>query len=485
MTLADTNTPGLTAPPQVPAPIVAARNAANNPALLTSLAALAPPGGEWSVGGGAAPTIYGNGGLPAPTVQRGVETMRSQLAEPKGAPVPTAEDRKFAADTADAFNAVFTPEAMAKPAPAAAPAGLAAPWWSPEYARAAQASDLSGLELERDRRSTAATGDPVKALVLNGVFGGPSPAKPAEAGTPATKPAAAAPAPTETPPAAGMRLPMGGLYDFMPGLAGEQAGKAAIDAQTGLRTTTVGEGVTLGGQKVDPKQKLITNVTGDDAARAGLAPNAGMAPPAGAGNPALGTAQDNLRQINNIRALSADTPTGGVAILPDTNAAENAEKTARWRIDDMVSAASKDTGAGMQAKMAMAQALLGNQTKKELGEAQNQVTMRGQDLHAAATGAGHQVQMRGQDIQSAANADQRGLGMQRLAMVGQEGAADRANRMAIAQLQADMEGKKLTAAEKAATAKQQPTWKPHPMLPLIYEEHSGTFRKVPTLPKQE
>jgi len=67
--------------------------------------------------------------------------------------------------------------------------GLKAPWYSPEYARAASMSDKGGLELERDRRTAAfADGymnDPVKAFVKQGVIGGiPVPsAPPLQSGT--------------------------------------------------------------------------------------------------------------------------------------------------------------------------------------------------------------------------------------------------------------------------------------------------------------
>lgn len=53
--------------------------------------------------------------------------------------------------------------------------GLNAPWWSPSYAAAANASDKSGLELERDRAAAGAkdpslANDPAKRMLTTGTF---------------------------------------------------------------------------------------------------------------------------------------------------------------------------------------------------------------------------------------------------------------------------------------------------------------------------
>jgi len=69
-----------------PVPQVAGSAAASAPVLASQSASNAAPGGI-SLGRSPAPTIYGNGGLPAPVVQQGIDTMRSQLST---GPVPAA-----------------------------------------------------------------------------------------------------------------------------------------------------------------------------------------------------------------------------------------------------------------------------------------------------------------------------------------------------------------------------------------------------------
>lgn len=72
--------------------------------------------------------------------------------------------------------------------------GLAAPWWSPGYARSANQSSLTGLELERQRRAGAPANDPAKALIQNGVAGGsPENGDPAGLAPPTPAPSAAKP----------------------------------------------------------------------------------------------------------------------------------------------------------------------------------------------------------------------------------------------------------------------------------------------------
>lgn len=58
---------GISAPPSLPQPSVIASPQASN---------------KISIGKGATPTIYDNGGLPASVVQRGIDTMKGQLASP-------------------------------------------------------------------------------------------------------------------------------------------------------------------------------------------------------------------------------------------------------------------------------------------------------------------------------------------------------------------------------------------------------------------
>ena len=99
------------------------------PAPIPSPAANAPAGGM-SFGQSPAPTIYGNGGLPADVVQRGIETMRGQLAKPQ-APSPASSGIAAASPVA---------------------AGIQARPW---YAGTDSRDERSGIEMERERRAQA------------------------------------------------------------------------------------------------------------------------------------------------------------------------------------------------------------------------------------------------------------------------------------------------------------------------------------------
>lgn len=88
-------------------------------------------------------------------------------------------------------------------------------------------------------------------------------------------------------------------------------------------------------------------------------------------------------------------PMGGVAVLADPNAADNAEKTARWRQDDLIAKSRHNPAAG-----AVAQQLAHNQGNLAQAELSNQAAMRGQDVHAASEAERNKVAMRGQDMTS-------------------------------------------------------------------------------------
>lgn len=135
------------------------------------------------------------------------------------------------------------------------------------------------------------------------------------------------------------------------------------------RRATMPEGSRFGGKDISG-QKLITNVGGDgtqgmSAMDAPLANVPGSSPiptvpglslSQRAGNPNLGTAADNVRQLENIqKANSMMTPQGGVSVLADPNEAANAEKTARWRQDELIGAL-KQSG-NRHGKSALGQAL--------------------------------------------------------------------------------------------------------------------------------
>jgi len=104
-----------------------------------------------SLGAGQPPTIYGNGGLPADVVQRGIDTMRSQLATPQ-----VAQPAQAIAETG-----------------AVKPVDTNRPW----YAGTDSRDERTGLEMERARRGEATQAgvlnDPVKSAIQYGVVGNP------------------------------------------------------------------------------------------------------------------------------------------------------------------------------------------------------------------------------------------------------------------------------------------------------------------------
>lgn len=101
------------------------------------------------------------------------------------------------------------------------------------------------------------------------------------------------------------------------------------------------------------------------------------------------------QRANDIRQSLIDAqPAGGVAILPDQNAIDNAEKTQRWREEDLMAKAKagvKGAAEALQAHimgknaLAVEQARGQNQLASEQGR--NAVTMRGQDLQSQAEAA--------------------------------------------------------------------------------------------------
>lgn len=154
--------------------------------------------------------------------------------------------------------------------------------------------------------------------------------------------------------------------------AGQQAPAMPQDnpvANGIARRATMPEGSRFGGKDIGG-QRLITNVGGDgtqgmsamDAPLANVPASSpiptvpGLSLSQRAGNPNLGTAADNVRQLENIqKANSMMTPQGGASFIADPNEAANAEKTARWRQDELIGAI-KQSG-NRHGKSALGQAL--------------------------------------------------------------------------------------------------------------------------------
>lgn len=200
--------------------------------------------------------------------------------------------------------------------------------------------------------------------------------------------------------------------------------------------------------EMDNGQKLFTNVnSGADAINGLKASNGvtyGMPAPGGApaGNPNLGTAEDNMRQIQNMRALSDMTPQGGFNTLTDhaaeINAANEKRSNLAAAIEGMNKAGTRSARAGFAQLVNTLQAGENQVTTTGMN---NQVQLAGQASQAGTAAAGHQVQMRGQDKTTA-------LGMKQ---VGEQARGhDLQHEAATGQTNAVLQGQKVTAANAAA-----------------------------------
>lgn len=176
-------------------------------------------------------------------------------------------------------------------------------------------------------------------------------------------------------------------------------------------------------------QKLITNVGGTQGMSAMDAPLAnvpasspiptvpGLSLSLRAGNPNLGTAADNVRQLENIqKANSLMTPQGGASFIADPNEAANAEKTARWRQDELIGAI-KQSG-NRHGKSALGQALAAeiNGQNGLTAETLRQQTARdAQSMNANNAAVTQGLTRRAQDQAAARDADRTRIEEQRLA----------------------------------------------------------------------
>lgn len=346
------------------------------PAPIPSPAANAPAGGM-SFGQSPAPTIYGNGGLPADVVQRGIETMRGQLAKPQ-APSPASSGIAAASPVA---------------------AGIQARPW---YAGTDSRDERSGIEMERERRAqemqAGVLNDPIKSALQYGVVGS-SPV------IDQTKQAASAPINVSASSGFGPQGNFGqpSISDIPArNDAAFMTGKAQYD-ETGLNKTGMATPDSSGGgftQKgvsynVNPSSQegitkitstktnpLYTNIRPEDAV-AGLKNQM-------VGGDAADVQQglDRHARANAITQSIIDKQTpGGIGILNDPNNVEaaNAEKTARWRQDELLQAGkygNRAAGDAIQANARMAGDQLQSATTMRGQDISGGITARGQDLAA-------------------------------------------------------------------------------------------------------
>lgn len=317
-----------------------------------------------SVGAGQAPTIYENGGLPTKT-----DRVSGSL------PVATAQ------------NSVSPSNDGPRP-------------W---YAGASSADNRTGLEMERGRRAEATsagvTNDPVKSALQYGVVG--------QNGT--------AQAPAQVPSHASNPLSAGALSSPPFSLEKERFPLPAgagnfITGKDGAMPDSSGGGFTQSGKSytVNPtSQEGISKVTarGTSPLYTNINPEQAVS---GMKNQMIGgdaaSVNEGLSRYANANKITGemianrdkDIPAGGYApgILGDGGVeAANAEKTQRWRQDDLLRLATRGNqaaiGALLNADGHRDVAAMSNETARQnAGIAaqreinRDQVTMRGQDLNA-------------------------------------------------------------------------------------------------------
>ena len=327
-------------------------------------------GDAWSLGkSGPGATLQVTTGdaarLPAPVVQQGVDTMRGQLAKPA---VPASPQ-------------------SAPATPITSQGGIAARPW---YAGTSTMDDRSGLEMERYRRSEASAAgvmnDPVKSALQFGVVG----AAQSQAAKPAAAPANASPIAGQTEFKAD---PFGSTPDK---LMAENSDGQFMTGKNGAAPDSSGGGFTQKGvsYNVNPSsQEGITKVTatGKNPLYTNIRPEdaTAMLKNQMVGGDAADVQQglDRHARANAITQSIIDKqPQGGIGILGDGGIeAANAEKTARWRQDELLRAGkygNRAAGEAIQANARLAGDQLHSATTQRGQDITGGITARGQDLAA-------------------------------------------------------------------------------------------------------
>lgn len=313
--------------------------------------------------------------LPSPVVRQGIDTMRGQIATPQPAVV---------AGSNYVGNGPTDPDVNSRQA-------IAAPSGAVRRGIETMRSQLNQNPMASENaRASAAANEHVQSLYPAGTFDKPTVNPIAAPNIPGVSNAVAAtPQPAASSSSIGddIRAKHQNILNGQQSVADQgalDALKAKTPAKDGiLRVTEMPAGSKSPDGRDISRQKLITNVGGDGTA--GM--SATSVNPLGIagqpqGNPNLGTASDNMRQIANIKALQEMTPQGGIGILNDPNEAANAEKTQRWRQDDLLSEARRGNQAAVGAAI-HANAAIDNEASRANTAANNAaVATRGQDLAA-------------------------------------------------------------------------------------------------------
>ena len=342
---------GISAPPSISsAPVIAAPQAINS---------IATPSQGMSFGNGQKPTIFENGGLPADVVQRGIDTMRSQMATPAAAQVNQAPAQTASGPTvSDGAGGVYTPESGTKiPNPITAVSNFFS-----DSARAAR-GDKSYEQIRAERSAAAVPSSPSAVAPVVG---------------------AQATVPLQTDPFAS------GSDKFPMGIADNKF----ITGHNGAMPDSSGGGFTQGktSYNVNPSsQDGITKVTaqGKNPLYTNIKPElavSGLKDQMIGGDSQEGIAR--MARANATRQEMIDAqPVGGGNILPDQNAIDNAEKTARWRQDDLVYQARQGNQAAIASIINANSAAATEASRANTEAGKTAVTARGQDVQAKSEAA--------------------------------------------------------------------------------------------------
>ena len=316
-----------------------------------------PQGGGWSIGksglGSNVQVTTGDAArLSAPAVQQGIATMRNQLATPQPA---AASGSNYVG------NGPTDPDTNGRQA-------IAAPSNAVQRGIETMRGQFNQNPAPSENAlASAAANEHIKSLYPAGTFDKPAAlTAPASAGAPKPASGSASPSSARTQEVANANeSSLGGrqgaymIENNLRSFEDKGNGIARTVGANGQRSFT-----NVGTENVTDATKQIQTNSYDGAAN-----NASMA------------------SANAIRQEMIDRqPQGGIGILGDGGIeAANAEKTARWRQDDLIAKAARNPAAGQVAlASANGQNAMGVEEMRQQGDAaRNAVAMRGQDIALA------------------------------------------------------------------------------------------------------
>lgn len=322
---------------------------------------------------------------------------------------------------------------------------IKSPWYSPSYARAANASNKTGLELEQDRLQGASAyeNDPVKQFAMTGTVGSiPKPKSISQsvlgpqvgASPQASTSFGAMPKPPAVPGVPGMPAAQASAT---PGLQDSISRRALAGQPAQAPGLTVQPGANPAGPPTSIRQMAMRD------AQQSVQPQDNQPVPAnsiyraamqGATPQPMNDTQMSIASVaraNQIRQQQVDMQQpGGAGVLADPNEALNAERTARWREDELIKKAQYSP----QLASIASQALQGN-TARDLEAARQPAVAanialqaRGQDINREAQAGQQSISSRALEMNNARDKERLGLDQERFGLERQDSIAKSAAR---------------------------------------------------------